>query len=110
MDGQNVLVVELQAAVDSTLTLDQKGPVAVADRQASTAAVAAIALELQRQRSPERRKQQPLKFIAKTGTYEFEVVSKADRLEFTRKAGTWGEKYRQEFDLDGLPSVARRPF
>ena len=110
VDGQSVLVVEMKAAVDSTLTLDPKGSVAVADRQASTAAVAAIALELQRQRLPERRKQQPLKIIAATGTYEFEVVSKAGRLEMTRKAGTWGEKYKQEFDLDGLPSVARRPF
>lgn len=110
VDGQSVLVVEMKAAVDSTLTLDPKGPVAVADRQASTAAVAAIALELQRQRSPERRKQQQLKVIAETGTYEFEVVSEADRLELTRKAGTWGEEYQQEFDLDGLPDGAHRPF
>lgn len=110
VDGQSVLVVELKAAVDSTLTLDPKGPVAVADRQASTAAVAALALELQRQRSPERRQQQQLKVIAETGTYEFEVLSEADRLELTRKAGTWGEEYQQEFDLDGLPDGAHRPF
>lgn len=110
LDGQSVLVVELKAGVDSTLTLDPKGPVAVADRQASTAAVAAIALELQRQRPPERRKQQQLKVIAETGTYEFEVVSKAGQLELTRKAGTWGDEYEQEFDLDGLPDPVNRPF
>jgi tetratricopeptide (TPR) repeat protein len=110
VDGQSVLVVELKAEVDSTLTLDPKGPVAVADLQASTAAVASIALEVQSQQSPERRKQQQLKVIAETGTYEFEVVSEAGRLELTRKAGTWGEEYQQEFDLDGLPDGAHRPF
>lgn len=101
--GKTFLQVTLKADVDSKLTLDPKGAVAEADLQSSTGAVAAIALEIQRQRQPDLRQSQPLRLRAETGTYEFEVTAEDDELTLTRKPVKDGDPFEQEFDLEGRP-------
>ncbi len=109
-DGQIRLKVALKADVDSKLSLGPKSPGGRTDLQAATGAVAALALEIHRQRPEVRRREQPLRLHAETGVFEFEVTSDGDTLTLTRKALPGAEEYEQEFDLNGLPDLLPAPF
>lgn len=108
--GQKWLKVELKADVDSKLSLGPTSPGGQADLQAATGAVAALALEIHRQRPETRRKEEPLRLHAATGVFEFEVTSDGDTLTLIRKALPAAVEFEQEFDLEGLPDLLPAPF
>lgn len=89
--------------MDSKLTLGPQTAGGRDDLQSTTAAVAAIALEVQRQRPEARRKAEPLRLHAETGTYVFDVTSDDETLTLTRQAAPGAEEFEREFDLEGLP-------
>lgn len=101
--GEKVLRVTLKAEVDSKLTLGPTTAGGRADLQSTTAAVAAIALEVQRQRPEARRKGEPLRLHADTGTYVFDVTSDDDTLTLTRRTAPGADEFERDFDLEGLP-------
>lgn len=99
-DDQKVLRVKMKADVDSQLTLRPKN----VDEQTSTAAVAALALEIQRQRAVADRRERHLRFHVETGSYTFDVSSdEFDGLKLARTAKDEDEPTELEFGLDGLP-------
>jgi tetratricopeptide (TPR) repeat protein len=101
--GEKFLQVTLKTEVDSKLTLGSQTAGGRDDLQSTTAAVAAIALEVQRQRPEARRKAEPLRLHAETGTYVFDVTSDDETLTLTRQAAPGAEEFEREFDLEGLP-------
>ena len=99
-DDQKVLRVTMKADVDSGLTLRPKN----VDEQTSTAAVAAVALEIQRQRPASERRERHLRFHVETCSYTFDVAAdESDDFKLARTAKDEEEPTEIEFDLDGLP-------
>ena len=99
-EDQAVIRVSMKSDVDSQLTLRPKD----VDEQSSTAAVAALALEIQLQRSPAARKERHLRFHVETGFYTFDVSS--DEFDDFKLAGTAKDLEEPDeltFTLDGLP-------
>jgi len=98
--GQAILRVTMKADVDSQLSLKPNR----LDEQSSTAAVAALALEIQRQRAVADRRERQLRFHVETGSYTFDVSSDDfDDLKLARTAKDEEEPTELKFDLDGLP-------
>lgn len=99
-EDQAVFRVTMKSDVDSQLTLRPKN----VDEQSSTAAVAALALEIQRQRPPAARKERHLRFHAETGSYSFDVsADELDSFKLARTAKDADEPDELTFALDGLP-------
>lgn len=99
-EDQAVIRASMKSDVDSQLTLRPKD----VDEQSSTAAVAALALEIQLQRSPAARKERHLRFHVETGFYTFDVSSdEFDDFKLARTAKDLEEPDELTFALDGLP-------